>query len=234
MKVFPFFTCISWDLISFQLHSVKLKRINLAAVKMTKEICYLQKQLVIQISEAQNQQMKYYNKGHTQRIFTERDQVWLKEVHLCTDWLSKKLDHCRLSPFSICQKISDQVYWLSLLKIMKVHSVFHVSLLKSYQVNELSDRVQASSSSVTVITEKEETEKYEVKAILRMRLFYRNLQYLIWWKEYTDPDSVQWCSTENVENTAELMNQFHQNHSDMPWWSTQKKQSWSTLISLIS
>ena len=62
---------------------------------------------------------------------------------------------------------------------MKVHSVFHVSLLKSYQVNELPGKVQTSSLSVTVITEKEETEKYEVEVILRMRLFYRNLQYLI-------------------------------------------------------
>ena len=62
---------------------------------------------------------------------------------------------------------------------MKVHSVFHVSLLESYQVNELLSRIQVPPLSVTVITEKEETEEYEVKVILRMRLFYRNLQYLI-------------------------------------------------------
>ena len=62
---------------------------------------------------------------------------------------------------------------------MKVHPVFHVSLLKLYQVNELSGRVQAPPPSVTVITEEEETEEYEVKAILRTRLFYGNLQYLV-------------------------------------------------------
>ena len=50
---------------------------------------------------------------------------------------------------------------------MKIHSVFHVSLLKLYQVNELSDRVQVSSSAVIVITKEEENEEYEVKAILK-------------------------------------------------------------------
>ena len=229
MKVSSFFICTGWDSIPFQLHSVQLRKTSLAAAEMTKEICYLQEQLVSQISEAQDQQTKYYNKRHVQQTFTEKNQVWLREVHLCTDWLSKKLDHHRLSLFTIHQKISDQVYWLSLLKIMKVHSVFHVSLLKSYQVNELSGRVQALFPSVTVITEKEKTEEYEVEVILRTRLFYRNLQYLIWWKDYTEPDSVQWCSAEDVMNTAELMNQFHQDHLSLPQWSTKKKQSWRTL-----
>ena len=62
---------------------------------------------------------------------------------------------------------------------MKVHSVFHVSLLKPYQNNEISGCIQSSSFSVIVVTEEEESEKYEVEIILKIRLFYSKLQYLI-------------------------------------------------------
>ena len=230
-KVSPFFTCIGWESVPFQLHLLQLKKINLAAAEMIKKIHRLQEQLVIQISEAQDQQMKYYDVEHAWQTFEERDKVWLKGVHLCTDRLSKKLDHHHLGPFSVLKKISDQAYQLSLPDIMKVHPVFHVSLLESYHVNELSDRVQAPLSAVIIITEEGEAEEYEVEAILRTWLFYENLQYLIWWKGYTGPEAVQWCSPEDVINAEELVNQFHQKHPDMPQWGTRKthSQKWSSL-----
>ena len=56
---------------------------------------------------------------------------------------------------------------------MKVHSVFHVSLLKLYQANKILNHVQPLPSSVIVVMKEEESEEYEVKAILRIRLFYR-------------------------------------------------------------
>ena len=88
-------------------------------------------------------------------------------MHLCTDRLSKKLNHHHLSSFSVVKRINDQAYQLSLPDIMKVHSVFHISLLKSYHVNELLSKVQALLSAVIIITEKEETEEYKVEVILR-------------------------------------------------------------------
>ena len=190
---------------------------------MIKKICHLQKQLVRWISEAQDWQVNYYDKGHLRQTFDKKAKVWLKSLHLCTDRLSKKLDHHCLSPFVICQRIEKQVYWLDLPDIMKVHSVFHVSLLKPYQANEISNCVQSPSFSVIVITEEEKSEKYKVKVILKIRLFYSNLQYLIRWKNYTESESVQWCSSDDVMNAAELMNQFHQDHSEMPQWGTKKR-----------
>ena len=63
-KVSPFFACTGRESVPFQLHSLQLRKINLAAAEMTKEICRLQEQLVIRISEAQDQQVKYYDLGH--------------------------------------------------------------------------------------------------------------------------------------------------------------------------
>ena len=223
IKVTPFFACTGRDSVPFQLHSLQLKKINLAAAEMTKEICHLQEQLVTWISEAQDQQAKYYDKRHLWRTFTEGKQVWLSGVHLCTDRSSKKLNHRHLGPFSICKKISDQTYQLNLSDTMKIHSVFHVSLLELYWVNELPDKVQALSSAVIVVTEEEKDEEYEVKAILKTQLFYENLQYLIRWKGYIRPEFTQWCSPEDVMNAAELVNKFHQKHLNMPQQSTRKK-----------
>ena len=224
-KVTPFFTCTGRDSVSFQLHPLQMKKINLAAAEMIKEICSLQEQLIIWISEAQDQQVKYYDKGHRWQTFAEGDWVWLSEINLQTDWSSKKLNHRHLGLFTVRKKISDQAYWLDLLNIMKVHPVFHVSLLKSYQVNELLSRVQPPLSAVIIVTEEEEEEEYEVKAILRTRLFYGNLQYLVRWKGYVGPESTQWCSPEDVANAPELVNKFHQDHPDMPRRGTRRKRS---------
>ena len=100
-------------------------------------------------------------------------------MHLRTDRPSKKLDHRRLGPFSIRKKINDQAYRLDLPDTMKIHPVFHVSLLEPYHANELPGRVQPPPPAVVVVSEEGEAEEYEVKAILRTRLFYGNLQYLV-------------------------------------------------------
>ena len=107
IKISSFFICTGQKSVPFQLHSLQLKKINLTAAEMMKEIHRLQEQLVIHISEAQDQQMKYYNLGHVWQTFVKGKKVWLKGVHLCTDRLSKKLNHHCLSPFSVVKRIND-------------------------------------------------------------------------------------------------------------------------------
>ena len=229
-KVSSFFTCTDWDPVPFQLHPLWLHKTNLTATEMAKKICHLQEQLVSWISEAQDWQAKYYDKEHKWQTFKKEAKVWLKGNHLRTDRLSKKLNHRHLSPFIIRKKIEEQAYHLDLPNIMKVHSVFHVSLLKLYLVNEILNQVQPPSSPVMIVREEGKSEEYEVKAILRIRLFYRKLQYLIRWKGYEESESVQWCSSDNVMNAAELMKQFHWDHLNMPWQGTRKKRTWTSVI----
>ena len=140
-KVFSFFICMNCKSVLFQLYSLQLKKISLTAAEITKEICHLQKQLITQISKAQDQQIKYYDLSHIQQIFTEGDKVWLKEVHLCTDRFNKKLNHHHLESFSIHKMINDQVYCFNLSNTMKIYFIFHVSLLESYHINELLRKV---------------------------------------------------------------------------------------------
>ncbi|KAI0992699.1 hypothetical protein K3495_g15486 [Podosphaera aphanis] len=63
-------------------------------------------------------------------IFKKGDRVWLLRKNITTTRPSNKLDHKRIGPFRILKKISSHAYKLDLPSTMKVHPVFHVSLLE--------------------------------------------------------------------------------------------------------
>ncbi len=79
-----------------------------------------------------NVQTKYYNQKHKFKFFNFNDLVMLSAKNLKQKKLSKKLSNKMIEFFHIQEFISKQMYYLDLLIIYKVYSVFHVSLLKSY------------------------------------------------------------------------------------------------------
>jgi hypothetical protein len=60
----------------------------------------------------------------------EGDKVYLLRKNIATKRLSDKLDHKKLGPFKIAKIKSLVNYRLKLLKTIKIHLVFYVSLLK--------------------------------------------------------------------------------------------------------
>ena len=88
----------------------------------------------------------------------EGDKVYLVQRNIKTKRLSNKLDYKKLRPFPITQVISKTNYRLSLPITMKIHPVFHISLLEPAHPNaDNQDRVE-------VIPENKE--EYKVKQIL--------------------------------------------------------------------
>ncbi len=77
-------------------------------------------------------QTKYYNWKHKFKFFNVNDLVMLSTKNLKQKKLSKKLLNKMIKFFHIQELIDKQTYYLDLSIIYKVHSVFHVSLLKSY------------------------------------------------------------------------------------------------------
>ncbi|KAI0992596.1 hypothetical protein K3495_g15589 [Podosphaera aphanis] len=63
-------------------------------------------------------------------VFREGERVWLLRKNIATTRPSNKLDHKKLGPFKILKKISSHAYKLKLPPTMRVHPVFHVSLLE--------------------------------------------------------------------------------------------------------
>src|SRR5271170_7205419 len=118
--------------------------------------------LIESIKSAQNQQARYYDAKHKRVEFSVGDKVWLSSANISTQRLSKKLDWKRLGPFTITEQISTQAYRLQLLASMKIHSMFHVSLLKPYHPFTIPDRSQPPPQPIIMKSESE----YEMEEIL--------------------------------------------------------------------
>src|SRR5271169_251779 len=137
-----------------------------AAEEMAKRLKTIHEDLTELIKAAQNQQAKYYDAKHKRVEFKVGDKVWLLSSNIRTQRPNKKLDWKRLGPYTITEKISTQAYRLQLPPSLKVHPVFHVSLLDWYNESDIPGRVQPPAPPVIVENQLE----YEVEEVLDSRL----------------------------------------------------------------
>jgi hypothetical protein len=79
---------------------------------------------------AQASQQEYANRKRLLALaYSVGDRVWLDARNIRTNRQSKKLDWKNLRPFSVTKVVSSHAYQLDLPDSMKIHPVFHVSLL---------------------------------------------------------------------------------------------------------
>ena len=113
---------------------------------------------------------------------------------------SNKLDFKKIGPFKILEKRSTVNYKLELPKGMRIHPVFHISLLEPAPKN--------AKMQTDIEVEPDEGE-YEVEEILDRRVKGRQEEYLIKWKGYDDSKNT-WESRKHLRNCPEKLHQFHQ------------------------
>src|ERR1700733_14207066 len=74
----------------------------------------------------------YYNsKRFRKPLLQKKNKIYLLRQNIKTTRPSDKLNHKKLKLFKILRNIKNTTYELHLLLMMKIHSVFHISLLKS-------------------------------------------------------------------------------------------------------
>ena len=98
---------------------------------------------------------------------------------------------------------------------MKIHPVFHVSLLEPYVANTIPNRIMKPPPPVTV----DDVEEFIVSEILDSRFHRGQLQYLVSWEGYGASDN-SWEPAVNVKNAADLVFLFHQNYPSKPSLTT--------------
>src|SRR5439155_19764400 len=152
---------------------------------MAKRLKTLHEDLVELIKVAQNQQARYYDAKHKRVEYKVGDKVWLLSSNIHTQRLSKKLDWKRLSPYLILERIGTQAYRLQLPPSLRIHPVFHISLLDRYNKSDIPGRIQPTPPPVVVENQLE----YEVEEILDSRLMHNRLLYLVKWKGYPVSDN---------------------------------------------
>ena len=149
----------------------------------------------IQIEQdwAKEQYKKYYDRKRSEapelkegdRVYLRRRTPGQRRFNIRTEKESTKLDHLQLGPFVVKRKLNFDNYELQLPTRIRIHPVFHISLL-------LPTSNPASRENYNV-----DDDTYEVDKIMEKRTRMGRTEYRIRWKGYHSSDDT-WEPTENL------------------------------------
>ena len=127
----------------------------------------------------------------------EGDKVYLVRRNIKSDKLSKKLDAVRLGPFLVKAKKGPVTYELKLPGPMRIHPVFHISLLEPAPPN-------ATLQTTTPPIDPDFQEPvYDVERILDDMLVDGQRHYLVKWKGYGHTENT-WETVDNFNSLAPI------------------------------
>ena len=118
-----------------------------------------------------------------------------------------------MGPFRISKKVGDagMAYRLELPGQMRIHPVFHVSLLEPYVESGIRGRKQEPPLPVEVEGELE----YEVERVLDSRVVRGKLRYFVDWRGY-GPESRTWEPVEYLAHATDAINRYHRENPHRP------------------
>src|SRR5438270_6531071 len=142
---------------------------------------------------------KYYNQRRLEGPTLKRgEKVYLLRKNLKTKRPSSKLDHVKLGPFEIQEQTGPVNFRLKLPETMRIHSVFHISLLEPAPQN----------AKLQTQIEIEPDEEYEVEKILDAKQEGQRMEYLIKWKGYDNSQNT-WEPTKHLKKCWQMVEHFH-------------------------
>jgi hypothetical protein len=161
------------------------------------------------IATAQARQKYYADQTRRELEFQAGDKVMLSSANIRTDVDRKrptrKLIHSFIGPFVVDAKISPVSYRLLLPPTMRIHPIFHVSLLKPH--TESPTEFAGRKPPPPLPTIKGGEPEYEVEHIIDKRIKGRRVEYLVKWKGYDLHDST-WQTAADVANAPEAVRRF--------------------------
>jgi hypothetical protein len=144
----------------------------------------------------------YYNSKRLEGPrLREGDQVYLLRRNVKTTRPSDKLDHKKLGPFKVS-------FELQLPPTMKIHPVFHISLL------EPADPNIPQGPAPEIHPDSQELED-EVEKILDVRRSRGRLQWLVKWLGYGNEHNT-WEPRTNLTHCGEVMQEFYRENPEKP------------------
>ncbi|ETO63861.1 hypothetical protein F444_18515 [Phytophthora nicotianae P1976] len=120
---------------------------------------------------------------------------------------SKKLAPRFIGPFLVQKKVSRDSYELGLPQGLKLHPVFHTSLLKPYRKD------YKRRQKVNKVVLADGSEGHLVEAVIGHRNYKGKPQYKIWWLGETKKDAT-WEPVENLTQIPGLIDLY---------WKSKKK-----------
>src|SRR5690349_20952584 len=167
---------------------------------------------------AKANQERNANKSRRDVQFEVNDQALLSSSHINlasqAKRPSKKLQHRFIGPYQIIQKISPVAYKLAIPDTLKIHPVFHVSILRPYTDPDSITHRSPSSPPPAPISIQDHDE-FEVERILDHRKQHNHQEYLVKWVGYPDHDA-SWEPAAHLVHAQDCL--------DLYWTSRSKSQ----------
>ena len=188
--------------------------VNPSAEQLIDKIKIIHEQIRTDLAKAQEKYKGFYdNRVKEAPSFNIGDFVWLSRKNITTTRPTAKLDYKRLGPFKIIDIVGESklAFKLDLPPRMKIHPVFHVSLLEPYHANTIPGRTQPPPPPVTI----EDEVEYEVDKILDSKIERNKVKYLISWKGY-GPHEHTWEPAESLEHASNTVTQYHIRYPNRP------------------
>jgi len=160
------------------------------------------------LEKAQQSQAAQANKTRVPSNFKIGDQVMVSTENIRPDTLGRaKLTNRFVGPFKITRSTGGDSFELQLPADMKIHPVFHSSLLKPFVPNpkEFTDREPPVRHPVLV----DGSPEYVVEKILDHKALRSGTLYKVLWKGYPEEDAT-WEPEENLTNAPQLLKQYQQ------------------------
>ena len=153
----------------------------------------IHKQVQLDIMWNKKETKKYYDMNRQTApelrtgdyVYLRRRTIGKNEYNIKSKRASDKLDCIHLGPFKILEALPHENYKLALPKRMRVHPIFHVSLLYPATLRK------SRNGNV-------ETEEFEVESIIDKRINTQGkMEYLVKWTGY-DPTGNTWEEATNL------------------------------------
>ncbi len=162
--------------------------------------------------KAQEAMSRHANRKRKEIFYETGDKAFLSSKNITIDRPSKKLEDKMLGPFPITRKVGA-AYRLGLPKSMKVHDVFHPSLLRKDSNDPLSGQIQEPPGPIVT----PEGDEYELDDILNSRWYYGRLQYRCKWTNEKQRD-MEWYYVDGDEfkGAVEIVKDYHDNNMMAP------------------
>ncbi len=172
------------------------------------ERCRLWEMAKANLEKVHKRYKDFANKSRREVNFEEGDDVWLniKNFRL-PEGLSHKFLGSYAGPFKALEKKFPNTYKLELPENLKVHPVFHVSLLKPIAHDASRPNQEHNSRPPPDLIHNEP--EFKVEVVLKSRqLRGREWEYLVKWKGY-HPIEASWVNESDMEHAQEAIEEFH-------------------------